>query len=111
MALLITIYTLALVPMVAFIGLYLYEWKHIKRTAETYQLLTFISILTALTINAFLFNVFHVELDVIRAINRGLQLAAGVCLWYFAYALLRYQVIPRHKRNKAAKRLQQAKLG
>jgi hypothetical protein len=102
---LIVMYAVALTPMLLFIGMYLYEWTHIKRTAESYLLLIFISALAILTINSMAFNVFNVEIEWVRMISRGLQLLVGLSMWYFTYSLWRYQVLPRHRRNKLRKRL------
>lgn len=102
-------YSLALTPMLLFLVLYAIEWRHMKHTPESYQLILFIGALALLTVNSILFNFFHIELEVIRIISRVLQITIGLTLWYFAYALLRYQVIPRRKRRKLVERLRKLK--
>jgi hypothetical protein len=98
-------YSLALTPMLLFLVLYAIEWRHMKHTAESYQLVLFIGALALLTVNSILFNFFHIELEIIRIFSRVLQITIGLTLWYFAYALLRYQVIPRRKRAKLVKQV------
>jgi len=101
----IMLYTIAILPMLAFVVLYIREWPHIRRTAESYQLLLFISLLLLISVNGLLVNVFGMDLDLARIFSRVLSILAGFTLWYFTYALLRYQVIPRYKRDKLRKRM------
>lgn len=107
--LLAVLYAVIITPMVTFIVLYLREWPHMRRSVESYQLLFFIGLLLLIAINGAGASVFGVDREISRIISRVLSFLAGLNLWYFTYALLRYQVIPRHRRNKLAKRVRKYK--
>lgn len=102
------VYGSVIIPGTCFVLLYLGEWRHIRHTGESYQLIVFISILMLIALDAFLRNVLNLYPENRWGV-RAMMIIAALCLWYLFYALLRYQVLPRMRRKKLTRRLRKLK--
>lgn len=96
---------LAAIPAVAFVIIYLNEYRHIWPTPESRHLIGFTAIIALVLLEELARRVW---IDIIpreahRVFVATIVTGASIFLWQRLYMLLRYQVVPRKKRQRAAK--------
>lgn len=98
----------AVIPAVSFVILYLWEYRHVKSTPESRHLIGFTAILAVILLEEL---VRRTSLrDIIDTATHRTFVAvtvafAGVYLWQRLYLLLKYQIVPRHKRHRTRQKV------
>src|SRR5690606_42012939 len=98
---------LAATAAVAFVIIYQHAYRHIQPTPESRHLIGFTAIIALVLLEELARRVW---IDIIpreahRVFVAATVTGASIFLWQRLYMLLRYQVIPRKKRRRAAKNL------